>query len=118
MRQGPLADEAASKDEAAKERAYASQVKEDLRWLVQDKRGRRILGRMIFDVCGVMYGPPWNPSADIHRVAGRREVGEDLLRNLEDIEPHSARAMVNEWFADRNDRRISVRRLTTDEESA
>ena len=109
-------DERAAAARAKADAAYRRQILDDFVSIVEDARGRRFLARLIFDTCGVMYSQPWTPSADIHRQAGRREVGEQILKDMETFVPQAAKVMTTEWFDARRELVAAVEQATTTDE--
>ena len=99
--------------------AYTRQFNADLTAVVETLEGRRLLARLIFNMCGVLVTPPWVPSAEIHVQAGKRQIGDQLLGMLEVASPAGTRKMIDEWFKGRYEWRTAIERgggLTTDEE--
>ena len=107
---GILANEGRAHAAARIDARYTRQFAEDLKWLASDARGRRLLARTVFNICGVMITVPWTPSAEIHFVAGKRAVGEHLLGILEEAAPAETRKMLDEWFNDRFEWRADIER--------
>lgn len=96
---------------AKQDRAYARQFTNDLKTIINMKEGRRLLGRIILDqpFCGLLVGK-YATSAEIHAIAGKRMLGEDLLGRLESVAPGDAKLMVDEWFQDRYEWRAAIER--------
>lgn len=105
-REGVLGDEQRAAEAAKADAVWTRQMTYDLKTILGMKEGRRFLGRLIFNECGV-FGSQWTPSAEVHVVAGKRMIGDSILARAELADPGATRLMVDEWFNDRNEWRTA-----------
>jgi hypothetical protein len=87
-------EKARQERDAKDEKFRIKQVGADLRFVMQSSQGRRLM-RRILHYCDV-FSPIWHPSAMIHRNAGRQELGQDLLRFIQEESPSEYLAMIRE----------------------
>lgn len=91
---------------------------QDLRWLLDDERGRRILHTIIYDMAGVTRA---TPVRDHHLMAedeGRRRIGLQLLAMVESADFNAAMQMRLDRKADIESMRREVEGLDTDSPKA
>lgn len=111
-----ISNEDRARESARADAEYNQQYINDLKFVASTPQGRRFLGRLIFDECGLVYGES-ALSAEIHVIAGKRKIGESLLGKLEVNAIGETKKMVTEWFDHRNEWRLGIERAVKNEET-
>lgn len=81
------------------QRMRAKQAEEDLRWMANDERGRRVLARVIGQTG--MLSPSHTPGDPLHTayLEGRRSIGADLNAALTTVDQDAMKGILLELFA-------------------
>lgn len=79
----------------------------DLQWVLGDRRGRRVLWRLI--ATADVWGRIRSPNPDIHYREGRRDVGIELMEWIDGADASMVPLMMQE---SRNEELQNVRRNT------
>jgi hypothetical protein len=85
------------------------QAEADLQWVLGDRRGRRVLWRLI--AAADVWGRIRAPNPDIHYREGRREIGIELMEWIDSADAAMIPLMMQESRNEdlRNDRRSNPR---------
>lgn len=98
MSQSPMVRNASSEKQvkSAEKKLEVKRLNEleDLRWVLSDPRGRRVLWR-ILDFCSV-FRSIWEASAKIHYNAGRQDVGHFVQSEVTEARPNAMLEMILE----------------------
>lgn len=89
-----LAVEAAETARKADTRRVADEAADDFRWLMSDKRGRRIVARLLADT-GV-FRCSFTGNSETYFREGERNVGLRLLAQVNDLTPELYPTMLRE----------------------
>lgn len=89
---------AASEQSVKKQTDVVRRIKErqlgDIRTVLSSKEGRRFCWRLL-EHCNV-FASIWRPSAEIHHLAGKQDVGHHLMRIIEESDPKAFVLMIRE----------------------
>ncbi len=89
-----VADGKTVKDAGKKEKWGYRQNKDDLVYLLTLPQFRRYIWRLL-DTCNI-FSSIWRCSAEIHRLAGRQELGQDILVEVTQADPDAFVTMLKE----------------------
>ena len=91
---GNVANPKQVKEGAKKEKWRLRQEKEDMLFLLKQPQFRRYVWRLL-ETCNI-FASIWRCSAEIHRLAGRQELGQEILVEVTQADPESFIQMMKE----------------------
>lgn len=89
-----IADKRTVKEAGRKEKWNFRQNKDDLIFLLKLPQFRRYIWRLL-ETCSI-FRSIWRCSAEIHRLAGRQELGQDILVEVTSADPDAFVTMLKE----------------------
>jgi hypothetical protein len=106
-------DEAKIGEVRKREKVADFQWKDDFRYVMDNPRGRRVIYKIIFNLAGVERSS-FNPSGSVtYFNEGMREVGLELMRQLQNLHPELYLRMLEEAFKDAAE--VNLRRQKREE---
>ena len=89
-----VADKKEVKDASKKDKWKLRQNKDDILYLLSLPQFRRYVWKLL-ETCSI-FASIWRPSAEIHRLAGRQELGQDILVEITQANPEAFILMMKE----------------------
>ena len=109
---GPVDSSRANEELKKYDKLKDEQARSDLKWVLEDPRGRRAMYRTIFTIAGAESLSYTGASDSTNFREGRRDVGLTLIRELQECATELYLLMLSEAITEASEVALRIKRIT------